>query len=100
MPATQILLFPDPKPLVERFGAGFFRQLPECPGVYLMRDAKETALYVGKARNLRKRLCSYRVANPERMPRRLLRLLRLVERIDLEPCSDESNALAREAELL
>src|SRR5580700_11215817 len=96
----QILLFPDPHPLVERLGRDFFRQLPDRPGVYLMRDARDTVLYVGKAKNLRKRLCSYRVANPDRMPRRHLRLLRAVERIELQECADEASALARESELL
>jgi predicted GIY-YIG superfamily endonuclease len=100
MPLTQSLLFPDPRPLVERLGRDFFRQLPERPGVYLMRDARDAVLYVGKAKNLRKRLFSYRVANPDRMPRRHLRMLRAVERIELQECPDESSALARESELL
>jgi len=100
MPLTQGLLFPDSRPLVERLGREFFRQLPERPGVYLMLDAHGTVLYVGKAKNLRKRLCSYRVANPDRMPRRHLRLLRAVERIELQECADEAAALARESELL
>ena len=85
---------------MERLGREFFRRLPERPGVYLMRDAKGIVLYAGKARNLRRRLGSYRVANPDRLPRRHLRLLRAVERIDIEPCADEAAALAREAELL
>ncbi len=97
---TQILLFPDPCPLVERLGRNFFRQLPERPGVYLMRGASDALLYVGKAKNLRKRLGSYRVANPDRMPRRHLRLLRAVERIEIQECQDERSALEREAQLL
>ncbi len=97
---TQLLLIPDPRPLVERLGKDFFRQVPTCPGVYLMRDVAGTVLYVGKAKNLRDRLCSYRVANPDRMPRRHLRLLRLVVRIDLQECADESAALAKESQLL
>jgi excinuclease ABC subunit C len=34
-------------------------QLPASPGVYLMRDAAGTIIYVGKARNLRQRVRSY-----------------------------------------
>jgi predicted GIY-YIG superfamily endonuclease len=96
----QLLLLPDPRPLVERLGQGFFAEAPERPGVYLMRDASDTVLYVGKAKNLRKRLGSYRVANPDRMRRRHLRLLRAIERIELQECPDETTALNREAELL
>jgi predicted GIY-YIG superfamily endonuclease len=97
---SQALLFPDPKPLVMRLGVDFFRQLPRCPGVYLMRDARENVLYVGKAKNLRQRLYSYRVANPDRLGRRHLRLLRQVARIEWRLCRDETAALAQEAELL
>src|SRR6266550_1436992 len=98
--AVQQLLFPDPQPLVERLGRDFFRQAPACPGVYVMRDASDAILYVGKAKNLRQRLSSYRVANPDRMPRRHLRLVRQVARIELQEFPDESTALARESELL
>lgn len=35
------------------------RQLPTSPGVYLMRDAAGTIIYVGKARSLRQRVRSY-----------------------------------------
>jgi len=97
---TQLLLFPDPRPLVERLGLDFFRRAPQCAGVYLMRDSADVVLYVGKAKNLRKRLSSYRVANPDRLRKRHLRLLRAVARIQLEECVNEQTALEREAELL
>ena len=100
MLASQTLLFPDPRPLVERLGQDFFRQLTDRPGVYLMQDDAGLVLYVGKAKNLRHRLGSYRVANPDRMGRRHLRLLRQVVRIELQECADEMAALAKEAELL
>lgn len=98
-PAQQ-RFWPDSQPLVARLGRDFFRQLPERPGVYLMHGAADIVLYVGKAKSLRHRLGSYRVANPERMKRRTLRLLTLVHRIAWEECSDEPAAILREAELL
>jgi excinuclease UvrABC nuclease subunit len=85
---------------VERFGNEFFRALPERPGVYLMCGASEGVLYVGKARNLRKRLAAYRVANPERMSRRIIRLLHQTRRIEWDECSTEEAARYREELLI
>jgi predicted GIY-YIG superfamily endonuclease len=95
-----MLLIPDPRPLDERLGKSFFRDAPARAGVYVMRDAEEKVLYVGKAKDLRQRLRHYRIANPDRMPRRHLRMVRAVTRIDFEFCEDESAALRRESELL
>lgn len=100
MSAGQLWLFPPPKPLVERLGEEFFRALPSGPGVYLMCGDAEGVLYVGKARNLRKRLSSYRVANPERFPRRMIRLLHRVTRIEWDECGTEAAASHREAALI
>lgn len=100
MAAGQLWLFDPPKPLVERFGKEFFRTLPSRPGVYLMCGATEGVLYVGKARNLRKRLSAYRVANPERMSRRMIRLLHQTRRIEWDECRDEEAARYREELLI
>jgi len=96
----QLLLIPDPRPLDQRLGRQFFRQAPRRPGVYLMKDARNNVLYVGKAKDLRQRLNNYRVANPDRMPRRHLRLVTEVNRIEFQLCLTESAALKREAKLL
>jgi excinuclease UvrABC nuclease subunit len=100
MATGQLWLFPPPRPLVERLGEDFFRQLPCRPGVYLMCGPHEGVLYVGKARNLRRRLASYRVANPERMPRRIIRLLHQVTRIEFDECPNEQTAKWREEMLI
>jgi predicted GIY-YIG superfamily endonuclease len=96
----QLLLIPDPRPLDERLGRKFFRRAPKRTGVYLMRDAADRVLYVGKARNLQQRLRNYRIANPDRMPRRQLRMVREVARIEFQFCPGESAALRRESKLL
>jgi len=57
-------------------------------------------LYVGRAKNLRRRLSSYRVANPERLPRRMIRLLHCVTRIEYDECADEIAAQHREEMLI
>ncbi len=96
----QMLLIPDPRPLDERLGRKFFRKAPKRPGVYLMRDAADRVLYVGKAKNLQQRLRNYRIANPDHMPRRHLRMVRQVARIEFQLCPGESSALKRESKLL
>jgi len=96
----QMLLIPDPKPLDERLGRKFFRQAPRRPGVYLMKDAQGEIVYVGKAKDLKQRLNSYRLANPDRMPRRHLRMVREVKRIEFQFCATEAAALKQESKLL
>lgn len=65
-----------------------------------MCGAESGVLYVGKALNLRRRLASYRVANPERLSRRVIRLLHQVRRIEYDVCDSERLAQEREALLI
>jgi excinuclease UvrABC nuclease subunit len=65
-----------------------------------MKDASDKVLYVGKAKDLKQRLNNYRVANPDRMPRRHLRMVREVTRIEFQFCPSEVTALKRESKLL
>ena len=97
---TQLWLLPCPRPLVDRLGPEFFRNLPSGPAVYLMCGPCEGVLYVGKAKNLRKRLCNYRVANPDKLGRRIFRLLHRVTRIEWDECASESAAQFREELLI
>src|ERR1022692_4694385 len=96
----QMLLIPEPRPLDRRLGRKFFRKAPRHPGVYLMKDAEDRIVYVGKAKDLKQRISNYRLANPDRMPRRHLRMVREVKRIEFQFCANESAALKHEAKLL
>jgi predicted GIY-YIG superfamily endonuclease len=68
--------------------------------VYLMKDADGQVLYVGKAKNLKQRLDDYRLANPDRMPRRHLQMVRHVAKIEFQFCANENAALKKESQLL
>jgi predicted GIY-YIG superfamily endonuclease len=96
----QLWFWPPPRPLGKRFGAEFFRHVPESPGVYFMCGPDAGVLYVGSAKNLRRRLASYRTANSERLPRRIVRLLRQVTRIEWDVCASEAAARWREELLI
>lgn len=96
----QLRLFDHPKPLLTRLGADFFKSVPRCPGVYLMFNDANRLLYVGQSSNLRARLGTYKNANPDHVPRKVLRLVHSVARIKLEPCETPLAARLRENELL
>ena len=40
-------------------------KLPQKPGVYMMKDASGRIIYVGKAKNLKRRVSSYFNKNPD-----------------------------------
>src|SRR5436190_923877 len=43
MASGQLWLFPPPRPLVDRFGAGFFREIPARPGCLFRRASSRPA---------------------------------------------------------
>ncbi len=72
--------------------------IPETPGVYRYYDRNEHLLYVGKAKNLRKRVSQY-FAN--RVDTHRIRLMvRLIERIEFTVVDSEHDALLLENVLI
>jgi excinuclease ABC subunit C len=57
------------------------RELPHNSGVYLMRDEKRSIIYVGKAKDLRKRVTSYFLANRSAKTAALVRKIASIEYI-------------------
>lgn len=57
------------------------RELPHNSGVYLMRDEKGLIIYVGKAKDLRKRVTSYFLANRSAKTAALVRKIASIEYI-------------------
>ena len=73
-------------------GKSSARKLPTRPGVYLFRDEAGTALYVGKARNLRKRVSSYFDARPK--GDRIMRMVARIRHIEIGVTRTEAEAEA------
>jgi hypothetical protein len=97
MAEVQLRLFAKSRPLLERFGAEFFRAVPKRSGIYVMADELGRVLYIGKARNLRQRLASYKYPSASR---KVARLNCKVRSITWELCDDGVAAGLRENELL
>jgi excinuclease ABC subunit C len=75
------------------------RHAPTSPGVYRMLNAASDVLYVGKAKNVRKRLTSYaRVNAPQ--PARILRMIAATVTVEIISTSTETEALLLEANLI
>ena len=100
MADRQLRLFAHAKPLLERMGADFFCAAPRRPGVYVMCGRAGEILYVGQSGNLRARLNCYKNANPDTLPRRIVRLIHSVASITWEECASARLARVRENELL
>ena len=93
-------LFTSHNPLHDRVGEEFFRELPSTPGIYKMYGVNGRLLYVGKAKNLRRRLMTYPRIRADRDSRKSVRLVRLTYRIEVEEHSSEEKALLRENKLI
>ena len=78
--------------------AAQLRTLPSGPGVYRMNNAKGEPLYVGKAKNLRKRVSAY--AKPGRLPLRLHRMVSATAAIEVIRTHTEVEALLLESNMI
>ncbi len=72
--------------------------MPLSPGVYRMLDAKGEAVYVGKARSLKKRVVSY--TQIARLPERLRRMVSETATMEIVTTHTEAEALLLEANLI
>ena len=75
------------------------RLAPTSPGVYRMLNAASDVLYVGKAKNVRKRLASYARVNAP-LPARILRMIAATVTVEIVSTTTETEALLLEANLI
>jgi hypothetical protein len=81
------------------FDRQFLRDLPRAAGMYRFFDRDGRLLYVGKAKDLHRRVNSYFLEGSIR-PTRVDRLLSRLHRIDYETSGSELEAILREAEAI
>lgn len=74
------------------------KKLPDRPGIYKMISATAKVLYIGKAKNLRKRVISY--SHIERLTNRIKRMVGEIQTIEIVTTSTEVEALLLESNLI
>ncbi len=74
-------------------------RLPVSAGVYLMKDADGEVIYVGKARNLKKRLGAY-TKNHDRLDTKTEVLIRKIATVETIVTASEKEALILESNLI
>src|ERR1700730_11882837 len=76
----------------------YLKLAPSSPGVYRMIDAKGEVLYVGKAKNIRKRIAAY--ARPTGYDPRIERMIAATAALEFVSTRTETEALLLEANLI
>ena len=72
--------------------------IPDKSGVYRFIDEKDSIIYIGKAKNLKKRVTSY--ANSKALSSRILRMVRMAIKIEFTQTNNEIEALLLEHNLI
>jgi len=75
-----------------------YTRAPHKPGVYMFRDKRDIILYIGKARDLKKRLASY-IVSKKHLPR-IRNMLTLAQKLEWIITDNELEALILEASLI
>jgi excinuclease ABC subunit C len=78
--------------------AKYAQLAPSAPGVYRMFDAKGDVLYVGKAKNIKKRVTNY--ARPTAYDARIARMIAATVSMEFVTTKTETEALLLEANLI
>ena len=81
-----------------RFGKELHATLPTGPGIYRFYNEENTLIYVGKAKNLRRRLSQYRNAKRCKAHAKMRKIIEEAARLEHEDCENEVSALLLETE--
>jgi hypothetical protein len=98
--STTASLFTAGPFLEQRLESGMFETVPQEPGVYRFFDRFGNLLYVGKAKNLRRRLFSYKRIKPGSVSRKVSKMIGRTASFDFIVTATERDAFLLENRMI
>ncbi len=83
-----------------KLGPSYLSSVPARSGVYIWKDEAGLIVYIGKAKNLKKRLSQYRLATRRKQHRKMRLVVKKASAIELHLCDSEQAALLLENKLI
>ncbi len=84
----------------QRLGNDLLQSLPTNPGVYRFFNELNELIYIGKAKNLRRRISQYRNAKRTKRHAKMKKIVAEAVRLEHETCESEFHALKLENQLI
>lgn len=83
-----------------KLGASFLEKLPCLPGVYRFFDSDGKIIYIGKAKNLKRRLSQYRNPKRRKKHRKMRKIVEDASSVEFQVCQTELEAVLLETQLI
>lgn len=83
-----------------KLGEDFLLSVPTSPGIYRIYDNQSQLIYVGKAKNLKRRIGQYRNAKRRKKHQKMQKIIQNADRIQFDICASELDAELMETQLI
>lgn len=84
----------------KKFGDEFISKLPTSPGIYMVHNSEGELIYVGKAKNLRRRLSQYRNAKRRKKHLKMRSIISEASGIEIRQFPNELEACLAETQII
>jgi len=88
------------KSFLAKFGKDFLSTVPTCPGVYFVYNESGQLIYIGKAKNLRRRLGQYKNAKRRKKHAKMRSIVAEAQRIEYRTLATDLDACLQETRLI
>lgn len=84
----------------QRLGKNFLDSIPSLPGIYRIYNHQSRCIYVGKAKNLKRRLSQYRNVKRRKKHKKMRVIIQQAAQVQVEICDSELHAEILENQII